>query len=151
MLPAMRTINNTDQSTNANPSAQPAPSSAQMPSSVLVACFVMPVDQAESLIAVLRSIATSAPNGSAFPSAPANPTSKTESVWLSHSEAARYLGIATSTLYRYAEQARLESRKLGNRLEYRQSSLDRFKENQIRPPRRLRSHGIISPTLGSGN
>ena len=71
-------------------------------------------------------------------------------VWLTHAEAARYVGVAISTLYRYAEQERIECRKLGNRLEYRRSSLDRFKENQIRPPRRTRSRGIIAPTLGSG-
>jgi excisionase family DNA binding protein len=73
------------------------------------------------------------------------------SVWLTHFEAARYLGVSTSTLYRYAEQERIECRKTGNRLEYRRSTLDRFKENQIRPARRSRPRGIIAPTLGSGN
>jgi excisionase family DNA binding protein len=72
-------------------------------------------------------------------------------VWLTHSEAACYLVVAISTLYRYAEQERIECRKLGNRLEYRRSSLDRFKENQIHPARRARSRSIITPTLGSGN
>ena len=69
--------------------------------------------------------------------------------WLHHNEAAQYLGISKSTLYRYAEQERIECRKLGNRLEYRRTSLDKFKEQHVRPARRS-PRGIITPTLGSG-
>jgi excisionase family DNA binding protein len=100
---------------------------------------------------MLHGIAASSPNGSHLGVTPVASTDETNGVWLTHSEAARYLGVAISTLYRYAEQEKIECRKLGNRLEYRRSSLDRFKENQIRPPRRARSRGIITPTLGSGN
>jgi len=127
------------------------PASEQVPPHVLVACFVLPSEQAESLIAMLQRIASNSSNGSPLIVPQAASTQEPNLVWLTHSEAARYLGVATSTLYRYAEQERIECRKLSNRLEYRRSSLDRFKENQIRPPRRARSRGIITPTLGSGN
>jgi excisionase family DNA binding protein len=121
-------------------------------SPTLVACFLLPPEQAEILISILRGIAAnpaSAPTPMSSSFEPMGSMSNT--VWLNHFEAARYLGVATSTLYRYAEQERIESRKTGNRLEYRRSSLDRFKENQIRPVRRSRPRGIIAPTLGSGN
>ena len=71
--------------------------------------------------------------------------------WLEHTAAAEFMGVGKSTLYRYAEQAKIEYRKIGNRLQYRRSSLDRFKEQQIRPARRPPPRGIIPPTLGSGN
>jgi excisionase family DNA binding protein len=100
---------------------------------------------------MFQGIAANSPNGAHFSVTPVAPTNETDGVWLTHSEAACYLGVAISTLYRYAEQERIECRKLGNRLEYRRSSLDRFKENQIHPARRARSRGIITPTLGSGN
>ena len=119
---------------------------------MLVACFVLPAEQAEKLISVLqdivRSPASEAPPHLAQPGI----TSVTQSnSWLTHVEAASYLGVAVSTLYRYAEQERIECRKIGNRLEYRRASLDRFKEQQIRPARRPRTRGIIASTLGSGN
>ena len=125
--------------------------SEQVHSPVLVACFVLPAERAEAIIAMFHGIAANSSNGAHFGLTPVASTKEADGVWLTHSEAARYLGVAISTLYRYAEQERIECRKLGNRLEYRRSSLDRFKENQIRPPRRARSRGIITPTLGSGN
>lgn len=139
-------------STNGYARAITSTSSEQSSSPTLVACFLLPPEQAEILISMLRGIAAnpaSAPTtiSSSFESM--GPTSNT--AWLNHFEAARYLGVATSTLYRYAEQERIECRKTGNRLEYRRSSLDQFKENQIRPARRSRPRGIIAPTLGSGN
>jgi Helix-turn-helix domain len=71
--------------------------------------------------------------------------------WLKHPEAAEYLGIATSTLYRYACQQKIESRKLCGRLEYRRSVLDKFKDLHIRPATRWPSSGRIIPAvLGSG-
>jgi Helix-turn-helix domain len=66
-------------------------------------------------------------------------------------EAAEYLGIATSTLYRYACQHKIESRKLCGRLEYRLSALDKFKDLHNRPATRWPSPGRIIPSaLGSG-
>jgi len=69
----------------------------------------------------------------------------------SRPEAAKYLGISKSTLYRYACQQTIESRKLGGRLEYHRSTLDGFKNRQIRPARRyVEPGGIITAALGSG-
>ncbi len=129
-----------------------SPSSEQISSPTLVACFLLPSEQVETLICMLQGIAANSsravtPLSSSFDPMP----STSHAAWLTHFEAAKYLGVSTSTLYRYAEQERIECRKTGNRLEYRRFALDRFKENQIRPARRSRPRGIIAPTLGSGN
>jgi excisionase family DNA binding protein len=113
---------------------------------------VLPAEQAEKLISMLQDIArnpaTEAPPNLVQPAITSvtHPTS-----WLTHVEAAAYLGVAVSTLYRYAEQERIECRKIGNRLEYRRASLDRFKESLIRPAQRPRARGIIASALDSGN
>jgi excisionase family DNA binding protein len=128
------------------------PSSDQDVSPVLVACFVLPSEQAESLIAMLQRIAASSPAASSASTPPDTANHEFKTRWLTHSEAASYLGVAMSTLYHYAEQERIECRKIGNRLEYRRSSLDRFEESLIRPARRARNRGTIAPMLlGSGN
>jgi len=133
-----------------------APSSIQRgelhQAGMLVACFVLPAEQAEKLISMLQDIARSPANEAPLNLVQPATTSVTQpSAWLTHVEAAAYLGVAVSTLYRYAEQERIECRKIGNRLEYRRASLDRFKESLIRPARRGRTRGIIAPTLDSGN
>jgi excisionase family DNA binding protein len=116
-----------------------------------VVCFLIPLEQLENLVSILKAIATNpesafTPLSSAYETtASTSPTS-----WLTHFEAARYLGISTSTLYRYVEHERIECRKTGNRLEYRRPALDQFKENQIRPARRSQARGIIPSTLNSG-
>src|SRR5258708_33586612 len=90
------------------------------------------------------------------PPGPINPEitslrSVSEDSWLRQTEAATYLGISKSTLYQYACQRKIECRKLGGRLEYRRSTLDRFKDLQVR-----RTHewfprkSIITTALGSG-
>jgi excisionase family DNA binding protein len=74
-----------------------------------------------------------------------------EDPWLQQTEAATYLGVSKSTLYQYACKRKIEYRKLGGRLEYRRSTLDRFKDLQVR-----RTHewfpkkSIITTALGSG-
>jgi excisionase family DNA binding protein len=71
--------------------------------------------------------------------------------WLEHRAAAEYLGVGRSTLYRYAEDEQIESRKFGGRLEYRLSSLDEFKARHVRPARRSRHEsGIIQSAPRSG-
>jgi len=71
--------------------------------------------------------------------------------WFKHAEAAEYLGISKSTLYQYACQQKIECRKLGGRLEYRRSTLNQFKDQQIRPAHRWFSRRSIMPVaLGSG-
>jgi excisionase family DNA binding protein len=152
MLPTARPIaTNQDHLTSRNTTANTSPLSEPNSAPVLAVCFVLPHEQAENLIALLQSITANPPNGSPHIAPLAAPAQESNPTWLTHSEAARYLGVAISTLYRYAEQERIEYRKLANRLEYRRSSLDRFKENQIRPARPSRSRGIMTPTLGSGN
>jgi predicted DNA-binding transcriptional regulator AlpA len=56
-----------------------------------------------------------------------------EDSWLGHSEAAAYLGVSKSTLYHYSCHERIVRRKLGGRLEYRRSALDKFKEDHTLP------------------
>jgi excisionase family DNA binding protein len=71
--------------------------------------------------------------------------------WLEHTAAAEYLGVGRSTLYRYAENEQIESRKFGGRLEYRLSSLDEFKARHVRPARSSRHEsGIIHSAPRSG-
>ncbi|MGH9572458.1 MAG: helix-turn-helix domain-containing protein [Candidatus Acidiferrales bacterium] len=122
-------------------------------SQVLLTCILLMPQDAAPILALLQK-ATPTP---ASPGQPITTTVRSiaanepeQNPWLEHSEAAEYLGVARSTLYRYACQERIEARKLGGRLEYRRSTLDKFKEQQIRPARRSRTRGIITPTLGSG-
>jgi len=71
--------------------------------------------------------------------------------WLEHAAAAEYLGVGRSTLYRYAEEEQIESRKFCGRLEYRLSSLDEFKARHVRPASRSRREsGIILSAPRSG-
>jgi excisionase family DNA binding protein len=71
--------------------------------------------------------------------------------WLEHAAAAEYLGVGRSTLYRYAEEGQIESRKFCGRLEYRLSSLDEFKARHVRPARRSgHESGIIQSAPRSG-
>jgi len=67
---------------------------------------------------------------------PETPPSESDDCWFPHEQAAHYLGISLSTLYKCTSQGRLECRKLFGRLEYRRSTLDKFKESQVRPARR---------------
>lgn len=121
----------------------------------VVACVVFRTRDPEQLIELLREALTGiAGHPPAVPVAPPmlQCQGDSEDPWLKHAEAAAYLGISKSTLYRYAEQERIETRKLGNRLEYRRSSLGRFKNQHVRPARQpLRGRGIIAPALSSGN
>ncbi len=95
----------------------------------------------------LTGIADQVPSAS-----PALPLQRdSDDPWFKHAEAAEYLGISKSTLYQYTCQRKIEFRKLGGRLEYRRSTLDQFKAQQIRPARQWFSQGSIMPAaLGSG-
>jgi excisionase family DNA binding protein len=147
--PSAPTLQN--RQTDQNPPNSVSPSDQNV-SPVLVACFVLPSEQAESLVAMLQRIASSSPATSPTSASLDNEIQEFKMRWLTHAEAASYLGVAVSTLYHYAAQERIECRKIGNRLEYRRSSLDRFKEGLIRPARRARNRGTIAPMLlGSGN
>lgn len=113
-------------------------------SPAFVACFVLPPKQAQTLISVLQEFVSSAGGLAAGKSAilAIAPTEDSTALWLTHAEAAKCLGVSTTTLYRYVQQERIEFRKIGNRLEYRRSTLDRFKEQHIRPARRSRRQEV---------
>jgi len=121
---------------------------------VLVACVVFQTHAPEHVIQKIREAITAiaAPTSVCPVISEINSLrSVPEDAWLRHSEAANYLGISKSTLYQYACQHKIECRKLGGRLEYRCSMLDRFKDLQVR-----RTHewfprkSIIATALGSG-
>ncbi len=125
----------------------------QISEPTVVACVVFQTRDPDHLVQVLREaltgIADQVPEGSPIP--PTVPPQTNCDPWLKHPEAAEYLGISKSTLYRYACQQTIETRKLGGRLEYHRSTLDGFKNRQIRPARRNAEPGsIITRALGSG-
>lgn len=120
----------------------------------LVACVVFETQDPEQLVELLRQALT----GISDQARPRSPETASVSLartpqdlWLKHGEAAEYLGVSKSTLYQYACQQKIECRKLAGRLEYRRSTLDQFKDRQIRPAHRwFPRQGIIPPALGSG-
>lgn len=145
MLPTSRPLEPTDHvSNNGNTAPRLSAGTNENSSPAFVACFVLPPKQAETLISVLQEFVSGAEglvpaNFSALAMAP--PEDST-AVWLTHPEAAKCLGISTTTLYRYVEQEKIEFRKIGNRLEYRRSSLDQFKDQHVRPARRPRRQEV---------
>jgi excisionase family DNA binding protein len=129
---------------------EPAANGSESPR--LLACLLILPTDAESIVTLLRNLAASLPCTAAFPLvAGADSAKATDDPWLNHEEAADYLGISRSTLYQYGSQRKIECRKLGGRLEYLRSTLDQFKDQQIRPTHRCLTRGSIIPTaLGSG-
>ena len=130
----------------------PEPQLDQLEPPQLLACLLILPSDAEPIVSLLRNLAASLPCTAALPFvAEADYATATADPWLNHGEAADYLGISKSTLYQYASQEKIECRKLGARLEYLRSTLDRFKDQQIRTARRCLMQGSIIPTaLGSG-
>jgi excisionase family DNA binding protein len=120
---------------------------------VLVACLVFRAQTPEHLIQKIRealtAIAVQTPPGP-IDSQIKSLQSISEDPWLRQTEAANYLGISKSTLYQYACQHKIECRKLGGRLEYRRSTLDRFKDLQVRRTHEWCRRSIITTALGSG-
>ena len=120
----------------------------------IVACLLLVPSDAEALVALLQQIAANSQIGIPFPpfSGPSSHgATAAEDRWLEHGEASKNLGISKSTLYRYVSQQRIECRKVAGRLEYRQSSLEKHKKEQLRPAR-LSHHGgsIIPSAFSSG-
>jgi len=147
MLPTTRILsaiadtrdNGADQAKNNIAKADP-------PVPTMVACFILMPQQAESLISLLKDLASGATDITQISSMPLVFTADSEEsveTWLSHADAANYLGISKSTLYRHAEQEQLESRKFCGRLQYRVSTLERFKNQHLRPSRRSSRDGAI--------
>jgi excisionase family DNA binding protein len=139
------------------PTSHDSSSDAQglTPSTAVLTCILVFAKESEPILAILKKLTGDSPKGdqvSATLIRKIETPPEPNDLWLHHNEAADYLGISKSTLYRYAEQGHIESRKLGNRLEYRRSALDEFKNQNVRPARRT-SHGrgIIAPAPVSGN
>ena len=120
----------------------------------VLACVVFQTHDPEHLVQLLRRALTGVGDQARtepLTSVTRSHQAESNDLWLKHTEAAEYLGISKSTLYQYACQQKIECRKLGGRLEYRLSTLDQFKDLQIRPAHRWFSQkGIIPSALGSG-
>jgi excisionase family DNA binding protein len=120
----------------------------------LVACLLLVPSDAEPLVSLLEQLAVTAQSPVPLHSILASTPGVSEAAsdrWLEHAEAAKYLGVAKSTLYRYASQNRIEHRKYAGRLEYRASVLEKHKQAQVRPARfPLGDGGIIRSALSSG-
>lgn len=116
----------------------------------VLACVVFQTRDPEQLVQVLGQALTGiAAQSRAAPIVSLQKESGDQ--WFRHPAAAEYLGISKSTLYQYACQQKIECRKLGGRLEYRRSTLDQFKDRQIRPVHRWSSgRSIMAAALGSG-
>jgi len=114
----------------------------------VLACVVFQTQDPERLVELLRHALTGIPDQ--VRPEPQNTAGRSlqehfEELWLKHKEAAEY------PLYQYACQQKIECRKLGGRLEYRRSTLDQFKDGQIRPAHRWFSRrGIIPAAPVSG-
>ena len=118
----------------------------------ILACLLLVPSDAEPIVAMLEQLAADSRTPIRFPPfLNQESDGMGEDRWLEHTEAAECLGISKSTLYRYVSQERIECRKIGGRLEYRQSALEKLKSEQTRPAR-LSHHagGIIPSALSSG-
>jgi excisionase family DNA binding protein len=120
----------------------------------LLACLLILPSDAEPIVSLLEQLAANSQTPPPFPSLLDREPScavGTEDRWLEHTDAAKYLGISKSTLYRYVSQQRIECRKIAGRLEYRQSALERLQKEQIRPARLSHwASGIIPSAFSSG-
>jgi predicted DNA-binding transcriptional regulator AlpA len=117
----------------------------------LVACLLLVSSDAEALVALLQQVAASSQIPILFPpfSSSSSHATVAEDRWLKHGEASKNLGISKSTLYRYVSQQRIECRKVAGRLEYRQSSIEKLRREQLRPARFSHDAGSIIPSAFS--
>jgi hypothetical protein len=101
-----------------------------------IACLILSPEDAEPILKLLGRLAVrvSALSPCQVATDGPNPKAPTDiDRWLGHAEAAAYLGVSTSTLYHYSCHEQIERRKLGGRLEYRRSVLDKFKQAHVLP------------------
>ena len=120
----------------------------------LIACVFLSPEDGRPILDLLRSLAGNSRSSflsEEIANAISPSASAGEGCWMGHPKAAAYLGLSPSTLYRYACQRRLEYRKLGGRLQYRESELERFKQAQIRTPRGSADSSILAETFRSGS
>ena len=124
---------------------EPAANGSESPQ--LLACVLILPSDAEPIVSLVRNLAASLPCTAAFPLVAG--TGRPLAQAPTGCRLPRH--FAKSTLYQYASQKKIECRKLGGRLEYHRSTLDQFKDQQIRPAHRWFSpRSIIPPALGSG-
>jgi excisionase family DNA binding protein len=115
----------------------------------LFACLLIVPSDAQPIVTLLEQLAansqTPIPFSSLLDQEP-NSAARIEDCWLEHTEAAKYLGISKSTLYRYVCEQKVECRKIAGRLEYRQSILEKLMNEQTRPARLFHRSGGILPS-----
>jgi hypothetical protein len=120
----------------------------------LVACVLLVPEDAQAILSFLQKLAVGSRDQLPVRSTidtNASPHSAPEDCWLGHSEAAAFLGVSKSTLYHYSCHEQIERRKLCGRLEYRRSTLEKFKEAHTLPARQHSSaEGIIASAHSSG-
>jgi hypothetical protein len=153
----MASLDNSEFQSNKNRAAldgpRPKPTSHEESNGPALVAYIFVVPKgAEVAFEALRNLISQGafPNPIGFPMTE-KPNMPAADSWLPHSDAAEYLGISESTLYRYAEQEKIECRKLCGRLQYRLLSLDNFKDQHVRPARRSHRGGaIIESALSSG-
>jgi len=102
----------------------------------LIACLLLLPEDSEPIFKLFQKLAMRNPDLPAHrlttdTEVPMQPGC--DDPWLSHSDAAAYLGVSKSTLYHYSCHEEIERRKLGGRLEYRRSVLDKFKQAHTLP------------------
>lgn len=155
MIPAKHTSfpNQERDSPREEPASNGANANHQAAATLLACILLLPKD-AEPVMAILHKLMGTSESQTPVNSTILHKTSSkppSDEEWFNHNEAAAYLGVAKSTLYRYSEQQRIECRKLGGHLEYRRTALDKFKDQHARPARRTdRGECIIPSALSSG-
>src|ERR1700687_422450 len=105
----------------------------------LVACLLLVPQDAEAILRFLQRLAVSGRDLSSTKTpidANASMELAPDESWLSHSQAAAFLGVSKSTLYHYSCHDQIARRKLGGLHEYRRSAIDRFKEAPTLPASR---------------
>ena len=120
----------------------------------LLACLLILPSDSEPIVSLLEKLAANSQTPlplSFLQDSGTHAELESGDQWLQHTEAAGYLGVSKSTLYPYVCQQKIECRKIGGRLEYRRSSLEKLKNEHIRPAR-LSHHagGIIPSAFSSG-
>ncbi len=155
MIPAKHTsFPNQERDSPREEPASNGPQAEHQAAATLLACILLLPKEAEPVVAILHKLTGTSDNPGPVNTTILHKTSArtpSEEEWFNHNEAAAYLGVAKSTLYRYSEQQRIECRKLGGHLEYRKTALDKFKDQHVRPARRTaRGECIIPSALSSG-
>ncbi len=155
MIPATHTpFPNQERDSPREETASNGPQAEHQAAATLLACILLLLKDAESVMAIMHKLMGASESPRPVISAILHKTSSkppSDDEWFNHNEAAAYLGVAKSTLYRYSEQQRIECRKLGGHLEYRRTALDKFKDQHVRPARRTaRGECIIPSALSSG-